>query len=81
MQCEMKWEILLKEDRTSEEILPKLTPVLYKILSKSTSGAILEHFGHPLGAKMAQEWHQEQKMMKNLKFWGGLWGPKWSQNR
>ena len=35
----------------------------------------------PLGAKMAQEWHQEQKMMKNVEFWGGPWGPKWGQNQ
>jgi hypothetical protein len=41
----------------------------------------LEHFGSPLGAKIAQEWHQEQKMMKNVEFWGGPWGPKWGQNQ
>ena len=52
-----------------------------EIVEKSTSGAVLEHFGHPLGAKMAQERHQDQKSMKNLEFWGGPWGPKWSQNR
>ena len=36
-----------------------------QILEKSTSDALLEHFGHPLGAKMAQERPQEQKIIKN----------------
>ena len=40
----------------------------YQILGKSASGAVLEHFGHSLGAKMAQEWHQERKLMKHVQF-------------
>ena len=43
----------------------KIDPKWYTILGKSTSGAVLEHFGPPLGAKMAQERHQEHKIVKN----------------
>ena len=41
----------------------------------------LAPLGHPLGAKMTQEWHQEQKLTKIHQFVGGPWGPKWSPNR
>ena len=54
----------------------QLSPKWYQIFEKSSSGAVLEHFGDPLGAKMAQDRHQEQKNMKDLEFWGGLGGPK-----
>ena len=47
--------------------LPKMTPEWYQILGKSTSGAVLEHIGHPLVAKMAQDRHQEQNIMKKMK--------------
>ena len=39
------------------KILSKMVPNPWK----SSSGAVLEHFGDPLGAKMAQDRHQEQK--------------------
>ena len=39
-----------------------------EICWKSSSGTILEHFGRPLGGKMAQEWHEEQKIMENVQF-------------
>ena len=32
--------------------------------------------GDPLGAKMAQDRHQEANLMKNHQLQGGLWGPK-----
>ena len=57
-----------KEGITSLKIRPKLSPKWYQILRKSTSGAVLDHFGHPLVAKMAQDRHQEQKHMKNREF-------------
>ena len=37
---------------------------MYKILEKSDSGALLDHFGHPPGSKIAQERLQEQNLMK-----------------
>ena len=48
---------------------------------KSSLGAVLEHFGEPLGAKMAQERQQERKSMKNVEFMGRPGLPKWNQNR
>ena len=65
---EWRWEIV----EICSKILPKMVPNPWK----SSSGAVLEHFGDPLGAKMAQDRHQEQKNMKNNQFWGGLGGPK-----
>ena len=53
-----------KEGITSLKNCPKLSANWYQIHRKSTSGAVLDHFGHPLVAKMAQDRHQEQKMMK-----------------
>ena len=51
-----------------------------KILEKSVSDTLLERFGDPPGAKIPQERHQEQNLMKNVQFLGAPWGPKWSQN-
>ena len=44
----------------------KLGPKMVEHIRKSSFGAVLEHFGEPLGAKMAQERQQEQKYMKNV---------------
>ena len=62
IECDINFEILFKR------YLRKSTPKWCQILEKSTFGAVLEHFGHPLGAKMAQERHQEQNLMKNTQF-------------
>ena len=35
---------------------------ILEITRKSSLGAVLEHFGEPLGAKMAQERQQERKI-------------------
>ena len=43
-----------KSASKSYEIIRKLTPKWSKFLGKSSSGAVLEHFGRHLGAKMAQ---------------------------
>ena len=62
------WEIILKRRSKIFRNPSKDNPKWYQILGKSTSGAVLEHFGRPLGAKMAQERHQEQTLMKNTQF-------------
>ena len=51
-----------------------------QILPKSTSEAVLEHFGDPLGAKVAQEPQQDLKNSENIGFRGRLGGPKWTKN-
>ena len=44
----------------------KIVPRMVENIRKSSLGAVLEHFGEPLGAKMAQERQQERKYMKNV---------------
>ena len=44
----------------------KIAPKMVENIRKSSLGAVLEHFGEPLGAKMAQERQQERKYMKNV---------------
>ena len=46
---------------------------------KSSSGAVLEHFGDPLGAKMVQDRHQEPKMNEKSSILGWLVGSKMKQ--
>ena len=48
----------LSKSMENDKIVPKM--------DKNTLGAVLEHFGEPLGAKMAQERQQERKSMKNV---------------
>ena len=48
---------------------------------KSTSEAVLEHFGDPLGAKVAQERQQDLKNSENMRFWGRPGGSKWMKNQ
>ena len=43
-----------------------IVPKMRENAIKSSLGAVLEHFGEPLGAKMAQERQQERKSMKNV---------------
>ena len=45
---------------------------------KSSLGAVLEHFGDLLGAKMVQKLRQDLENIKNIRFWGRPGGPKWS---
>ena len=45
----------------------KIAPKIVENTRKSSLGAVLEHFGEPLGAKMAQERQQERKYMKNVR--------------
>ena len=45
----------------------KIAPKMVENTRKSSLGAVLEHFGEPLGAKMAQERQQERKHMQNVK--------------
>ena len=68
VQCEMKWETISERWANILRNPCKIDPKWYQILGKSTFGAVLEHFGRPLGAKMAQERHQEQTLMKNNQF-------------
>ena len=44
----------------------KIVPKIVEITRKSSLGAVLEHFGEPLGAKIAQERQQERKQMENV---------------
>ena len=44
----------------------KIASEMVENIRKSSLGAVLEHFGEPLGAKMAQERQQERKYMKNV---------------
>ena len=46
----------------------KIVPKMLENNRKSSLGAVLEHFGEPLGAKMAQERQQERKYMNNVDF-------------
>ena len=69
--------IFLKKTKTCY-IFEKNTPKWYKILEKSASDTLLERFGDPPGAKIPQERHQEQNLMKNVQFLGAPWGPKWN---
>ena len=50
------------------EIGPKSFPKMLENTRKSSLGAVLEHFGDPLGGKMAQERQEERKYVKNVGF-------------
>ena len=65
-----------KSASKSYETLWKLITKCCKFLGKSSFGAVLEHFGRSLGAKMAQEWHQEQKLIKECWILGRPVGSK-----
>ena len=73
-------KLCYKQIKKAKKIYGKITPKWYRILEKSASDTLLERFGHPPSAKMPQERHQDQNLMKNVQFLGALWGPKWSQN-
>ena len=57
-RCQNLW----KMSKNRSKIVPKIETNT----RKSRLGAVLEHFGEPLGAKMAQERQQERKSMKNV---------------
>ena len=48
----------------------KSTPESEQIHEKTTLGAVLEHFGDPLDAKVAQKRERELEHLENIDFWG-----------
>ena len=56
-----RWRWKMSKNRS------KIGTKMVENIRKSSLGAVLEHFGEPLGAKMAQERQQERKYMKNVR--------------
>ena len=76
---------LLKFDQDKAEKLMKFgqksSPRGCQIIKNRALGGVLELFGDPLGAKVAQERQQELNKLKNIRFWGRPGSLKWTKNR
>ena len=66
----VKFEISLKGQWKVIKMCSKIVAKTVPNHGKSTSGAVLEDFGDPLGAQVAQERQQELKNSKNVGFEG-----------
>jgi hypothetical protein len=63
-----RFEVSLKWQWKVIKICSKIVAKTVPNHEKSTSGAVLEDFGDPLGAQVAQERQQELKNSKNIGF-------------
>ena len=65
-----RFEVSLKWRWEAIKICFKIVAKTVPNHEKSISGAVLEDFGDPLGAQVAQERQQELKNSKNIGFYG-----------
>ena len=59
-------KLCYEQVKKNKKIYRTISPKWYQILEKSASETLLESFGHPPGAKIPQERHQDQNLMKNV---------------